>query len=81
VFGRSLRGLVERAPTLLSPGSEFQAGGNPPLAGEPTAKPIQKKAKKKKPKGRASKGKGRSKRGKAKKAAVGGRASRKGGRS
>jgi hypothetical protein len=82
--GEACEGQLSGAPTLLSPSSEFQAGGNPPLAGEPATKPAQKKAKKKKPKKRrAGKGGGHAKRrgGKAKKAAVGGRAGRKGGRS
>ena len=39
-----MSGALSAAPTLLSPGSEFQAGGNPPLAGrtgvsQPKAKP------------------------------------------
>ncbi len=41
--GDACQGPLSPAPVLLSPGSEFQAGGNPPLA-EPTlaAKPIPK---------------------------------------
>ncbi len=31
--GESCQGALSGAPTLLSPGSEFQAGGNPPLSG------------------------------------------------
>ena len=43
------QGVLSPAPTLLSPGSEFQAGGNPPLATPAsTAKPKVKKATKKK---------------------------------
>jgi hypothetical protein len=38
---------LSAASTLLSPGSEFQAGGNPPLAGAP---PVKAKAKAKKSK-------------------------------
>ena len=42
------QGVLSAAPTLLSPGSEFQAGGNPPLAAPvPVAKPKVKKAAKK----------------------------------
>jgi hypothetical protein len=41
--GEDCQGALSGAPTLLSPGSEFQAGGNPPLAAAPitptTAKP------------------------------------------
>lgn len=45
--GESCQGALSGAPTLLSPGSEFQAGGNPPLKGEtgkPTAKSTQPKS-------------------------------------
>ncbi len=41
--GESCQGPLSGAPTLLSPGSEFQAGGNPPLTGTaaaPAAKPT-----------------------------------------
>jgi Tol biopolymer transport system component len=42
------QGPLSPAPILLSPGSEFQAGGNPPLAAPaPVAKPKAKKTKKK----------------------------------
>ncbi len=83
--GESCQGPLSGAPTLLSPGSEFQAGGNPPLAGEPAAKPKPKpksKAKKRRPKGGKA-GKGHSKRRgvKAKGAATRGLAKRKAGRS
>ncbi|MGH2854829.1 MAG: hypothetical protein ACRDLF_11645, partial [Solirubrobacteraceae bacterium] len=74
--GEACQGQLSGAPTLLSPGSELQAGGNPPLAGEPAAKPKQKKAKHKKTRGRARR-RGR----KARKAAVSGRVERKAGRS
>jgi hypothetical protein len=37
--GEACQGQLSGAPTLLSPGSEFQAGGNPPLAA-PTAAPA-----------------------------------------
>jgi hypothetical protein len=52
--GEECQGALSGAPTLLSPGSELQAGGNPPLAGEPAVKAKAKaKAKAKKcPKGR-----------------------------
>ncbi len=61
--GEACQGPLGAAPTLLSPGSEFQAGGNPPLAGESAAKPMQKQAKKQKPKKRRSKtGRGHTKR-------------------
>ncbi len=83
--GDACQGPLSGAPVLLSPGSEFQAGGNPPLAGGPAAKPKAKpkpksKAKKRRPKGGKRAGRGRA-HGKAKKAAVGGRANRKAGRS
>ena len=44
------QGSLSAAPTLLSPGSEFQAGGNPPLAtsNPVTTKPKPKTTKKKK---------------------------------
>jgi hypothetical protein len=45
--GEGCQGALSGAPTLLSPGSEFQAGGNPPLAGEPAPQP---KVKKRQPK-------------------------------
>ncbi len=44
------QGALSAAPTLLSPGSEFQAGGNPPLAASMAAKPAVKPKPKKKPK-------------------------------
>jgi hypothetical protein len=85
--GESCQGQLSGAPTLLSPGSEFQAGGNPPLAGEPapkskTPKKAKPKSKKSGLKGRKA-GKRRAKRrgSKAKRAAVGGRPDQKGGRS
>jgi hypothetical protein len=47
--GDGCQGPLSGIPTLLSPGSEFQAGGNPPLASTaPAAKPKAKKAAKKK---------------------------------
>ncbi len=84
--GDACQGPLSGAPVLLSPGSEFQAGGNPPLAAAPATKPKQKttkqKTKKKRPKSRKS-GKGRAKRrgSKAKRAAASGRANRKADRS
>ncbi len=83
--GDACQGTLSGAPTLLSPGSEFQAGGNPPLAGEPAAKPKAKqkakpKVKKRRPKGGKRAGRGHA-HGKAKGAAVGSRANRKAGRS
>ncbi len=86
--GDTCQGPLGGAPALLSPGSEFQAGGNPPLAAAPAvkAKPKQKakrqKAQKQRPKGGKT-GRGRAERRgrKAKRAAVGGRANRKAGRS
>jgi hypothetical protein len=78
--GEECQGQLSGAPTLLSPGSEFQAGSNPPLAGEPVAaskaKPKSKKKSKKAGGVRHAKRRG----GKAKRAAVGGRADRKAGR-
>jgi hypothetical protein len=57
--GEACQGPLSAAPTLLSPGSEFQAGGNPPLSGEPMAQAKSKgtgnKAK--------AKGKGKARRG------------------
>ncbi len=79
--GDACQGALSAAPTLLSPGSEFQAGGNPPLVGEPAAQ-LQAKPKAKAKKAKAKKGKKRAKRrvDRAMKAAVGGRANRKAGR-
>ncbi len=79
--GDACQGPLSGAPTLLSPGSEFQAGGNPPLAAPTAAKPKQ-KSKKPKPKRRKA-GKGHAKRRgqRANRAAVGGHAKRKAGRS
>ena len=46
--GDECQGVLSSAPVLLAPGSEFQAGGNPPLAPPaPVAKPKIKKVKKK----------------------------------
>jgi hypothetical protein len=81
--GDGCQGAVSAAPILLSPGSEFQAGGNPPLtASSPSAgtksKPKVKKKAKKKLKKKATGKKGR----KARRTAVGrGHAYGKGGRS
>ena len=45
--GDECQGVLSPAPVLLAPGSEFQAGGNPPLAPSvPVAKPKAKKTKK-----------------------------------
>jgi hypothetical protein len=47
--GDECQGVLSSAPVLLAPGSEFQAGGNPPLAApSPVAKPTAKKVAKKK---------------------------------
>ncbi len=83
--GDACQGPLGGAPTLLSSGSEFQAGGNPPLAGEPTAKPKPKqkaKAKRRGSKGGKS-GKGRARRRgkKARGSIAGARVNRKAGRS
>jgi len=43
--GEDCQGELSAAPTLLSPGSEFQAGSTPPLAGEPVVKPAVTKSK------------------------------------
>jgi hypothetical protein len=52
------QGALSPAPALLSTGSEFQAGGNPPLAPPvPVAKPKAKKAAKKKIKKKKAAGK------------------------
>ncbi len=80
--GEACQGPLSGAPTLLSPGSEFQAGGNPPLSGEPAAsssKPKAKGAKKRAKRhaaGRHARRRGR----KASVAAAPGRADRKVGR-
>jgi hypothetical protein len=83
--GEECQGALSAAPTLLSPSSELQAGGNPPLAGEPAAKATQKQAKrqksKKKKKSNASRGRAKRRGGKASKATAVGRANRRGGRS
>jgi hypothetical protein len=70
--GDGCQGGLSGAPVLLSPGSEFQAGGNPPLTGSGSmAKPVSKVKKKPKKKrksksrkaARAGRSDGRSKRG------------------
>jgi hypothetical protein len=38
--GEECQGPLGSVPTLLSPGSQFQAGGNPPLASPTPSKPI-----------------------------------------
>jgi hypothetical protein len=43
--GDACQGALSAAPVLLSPGSEFQAGGNPPLAGTQSRSVVKKKAK------------------------------------
>ncbi len=83
--GEACQGPLSGAPTLLSPGSEFQQGGNPPLATTSTgASTTAKKATKTK-QGRPAKKKARRRRpkrhGKASRAAVDKRARGKGGRS
>ncbi len=83
--GDACQGPLGAAPALLSPGSEFQAGGNPPLAGGPAAKPKPKqkpkqKAKKRKPGKGLGKGHAKRRGKKATRAAVGARANRKAGR-
>jgi hypothetical protein len=69
--GESCQGALSGAPTLLSPGSEFQAGGNPPLSGEtgrPTAKSTQCKRGYVKKQGKCVKAKAKKVKAKAKKA-------------
>ncbi|MGH2853812.1 MAG: hypothetical protein ACRDLF_06435 [Solirubrobacteraceae bacterium] len=78
-LGEACQGALSGAPTLLSPGSEFQAGANPPLAGEPAGKPMR-KAKRPKPKRKQARGHAGRRGRKAKKAAVGGRVEWKAGR-
>jgi hypothetical protein len=75
--GDACQGQLSGAPVLLSPGSEFQAGGNPPLAGRPAVKSKKPKKKRKPGTGRHAKRRER----KAKRAAAGGRAHWKAGRS
>jgi hypothetical protein len=65
--GDACQGTLGAAPVLLSPGSEFQAGGNPPLAGtKSSARMLTKKkakpSKKKKTKRRKSARKAKAKR-------------------
>jgi hypothetical protein len=92
--GEACQGQLSGAAPLLSPGSEFQTGGNPPLAGESAAKPAakakkkskkkaKKKAKRKQPRKRVKTGKALATRHgrEARKAAMSGRADRKAGRS
>ncbi len=85
--GDACQGPLSGAPTLLSPGSQFQAGGNPPLAGAPAAKPKAKhkakpKAKKRRPKsGKAGRGHAKRHAKRAERTVAGGRANRKAGRS
>jgi hypothetical protein len=56
--GDECQGVLGAAPVLLAPGSEFQAGGNPPLAPTATvAKPKIKKAKKARKKAKRRTGK------------------------
>jgi hypothetical protein len=72
--GEACQGPLSGAPVLLSPGSEFQAGGNPPLTGStPAAAPKAKAKVKKKVK--------RKRRKRSKRAAVSGHVHRKAGRS
>ncbi len=78
--GDACQGPLGAAPALLSPGSAFQAGGNPPLAGGPAVKPKQ-KAKKRKPGRRSGKGHAKRRGRRATRAVVGGSANRKAGRS
>jgi hypothetical protein len=54
--GDACQGALGGAPVLLSPGSEFQAGGNPPLvSSQPVIKSVVKKKAKPKKKKRKSK--------------------------
>ncbi len=79
--GDACQGPLSAAPTLLSPGSEFQAGGNPPLTAEstPKAKPRAKAKAKTKAKGKVKHGTHSRRRRKARTAndrVIGGRARR-----
>lgn len=74
--GEACQGALSGAPTLLSPGSEFQQGGNPPLA-SPSAAPA-KQQKKRKPAVKKSRKRHAKRHGRASKA---GRRARAGGRS
>lgn len=49
-LGEACQGQLSSAPTLLSPGSEFQAGANPPLVGPAPTVASKPKPKKPKPK-------------------------------
>ncbi len=50
--GEACQGPLSGAPVLLSPGSEFQAGSVPPLAGEPVAqRKVKPKKTRKRPRG------------------------------
>lgn len=60
--GEACQGQLSASPTLLSPGSEFQAGGNPPLAAQARAttkatKPRAAKKRKRKPAKHTKRGK------------------------
>jgi hypothetical protein len=87
--GDTCQGELSATPALLSPGSEFQAGGNPPLAGPPEAAQPKRQSKKRKPakkkagatKKKVGKHRAGQRKGKAKKAALRGRVTRKAGRS
>lgn len=58
--GEACQGELSAAPTLLSPGSEFQQGGNPPLAAPPaTTKSKQAKAKRRRTKAKRAHSKDR----------------------
>jgi hypothetical protein len=80
--GEACQGALSATPALLSPGSEFQAGGNPPLAATSETgsakQPKKREPKKKKRKPGRHRAAGR--RGKAKRAAVRGRLTGKVGR-
>jgi hypothetical protein len=77
--GESCQGTLSAAPLLLSPGSEFQAGGNPPLASSASSVAPGKAATKSKVKKKAKKRQRRRRAGRS--LVARGRAHGKGGRS
>jgi hypothetical protein len=83
--GEACQGPLSGAPTLLSPGSEFQQGGNPPLAATSTVAPTTARKTAKTKQGRPARKRARrrhpKRHGKAGRAAVDKRARGKGGRS
>ncbi len=78
--GDACQGPLSAVPTLLSPGSEFQAGGNPPLTAEEVTPKAMAKPKKQKPKAKTKRGSNSRRKGRTARRAALGRGIRKGGR-